>query len=186
MKQFLTPIACALATAIVIVLGFAAIKPATFRVERKTLIAAPPELIFPYLDDLHRWAAWSPWERMDPDMKRSYAGAVHGPGATYTWQGHHTVGSGRMTIIETKPDERVTLALDFLKPMASHSHVVYRLRPAEQGTEVSWEMDGPNNFVGKFISVFADMDRLIGDEFDSGLANLKRLVETDSAAASRR
>jgi hypothetical protein len=183
MKQLLPPIACALAIAIVVVLGFAAIKPATFRVERKTLITAPAAVIFPYLEDLHRWALWSPWENVDPGMQRRYAGAAHGPGAIYAWHGDKKVGAGRMTITDITPNERVALALEFLEPMASHSHVVYSLKPVGHDTEVSWEMDGPNNFVGKIISVFADMDGMIGDQFDTGLKNLKRVAEGGRASA---
>ena len=158
------------------VLVFAATKPDTFRVQRSASIKAPPEKISAVLSDFHGWQAWSPWEKMDPAMKRSYSGAEKGKGAAYAWEGNGKVGQGRMEIIDAAPS-RVALDLDFVKPFEGHNKVVFTLAPQGDATEVNWAMQGPMPYVSKVISVFCDMDGMIGKEFENGLANLKTLTE---------
>lgn len=158
------------------VLLLASRKPETFRVERRAVIAAPPSAVFPNLDDFHRWSAWSPWEKLDPDMKRTFGGPERGVGATYAWQGNGKAGEGRMEIVETVPDERVTLALEFVKPFPATNTTTFTLTPRDGGTEVVWALEGRNTFMGKVFSVFADMDSMVGKDFDEGLRNLERVA----------
>jgi uncharacterized protein YndB with AHSA1/START domain len=160
-----------------VVLGLAATKPDAYRVERSADIAAPPEEIYGHIADLHRWAAWSPWERIDPAMQRTFSGAESGTGAVYEWAGNSDIGKGRMEIEDTTPPNRLALKLEFLEPFESQARVDFTLEPAGGGTRVTWAMEGQNLFVGKVIGVFVDMDRMIGDQYELGLANLKTLAE---------
>jgi hypothetical protein len=184
MKKVLLGIVGAIALAIIVVIGLAASKPDSFRVARKTTIAAPPEAIYPYVDDFHNWSKWSPWEKLDPKMNRDFGGSPSGPGATYGWTGNNEVGEGKMTIIDAHPNQQVRIKLEFIKPFESTNTAIYDLQPTTGGTEVTWAMEGPNSFVGKLFSVFADMDSMIGKDFESGLANLKRVSESGPASAA--
>jgi hypothetical protein len=158
-------------------LGFAATKPDTFRVERATSIKAPPEKIFPLINDLRSWGAWSPWEKLDPTMKRTYSGAANGLGAVYEWEGDGKVGAGRMEITESSPSSRVILKLDFLKPFEAHNVAEYTLEAKGDSTNITWAMHGPSPFVSKVMQVFFSMDRMVGKDFETGLANLKAIAE---------
>jgi carbon monoxide dehydrogenase subunit G len=159
------------------ILLFAATKPDTFRVRREIGINAPPEKIFPFLNDFRRWGTWSPWEKMDPAMKRTYSGAAIGKGAVYEWEGNSKVGSGRMEIVESSAPSRVRIKLDFLKPFEAHNTADFTLEPQGGVTKVSWVMDGPAPFVSKVMQVFMSMDRMVGKDFEAGLANLKAAAE---------
>ena len=165
-----------LALAIAGVLGFAATKPDFFRVQRSASIKAPPEKIAAVLADFHGWDAWSPWEKMDPAMKRSYSGAPKGKGAVYAWEGNGKVGQGRMEITDAAP-ARVAMNLDFVKPFEAHNKVEFLLAPKGDATEVSWSMVGPVPYFAKVLHVFVDMDRMVGGQFEAGLANLKAVAE---------
>jgi hypothetical protein len=158
------------------VLLFAASKPDTFRVQRAASIKAPPEKIAAVLGDFHAWQAWSPWEKMDPAMKRSYSGAEKGKGAAYAWEGNGKVGQGRMEITDAAPS-RVALNLDFIKPFEAHNKVVFTLTPKGDATEVNWAMQGPVPYMAKIVHVFMDMDSMVGKDFEAGLANLKTIAE---------
>jgi hypothetical protein len=158
------------------VLIFAATKPDMFRVTRSASIKAPPEKIQAQLADFHGWQAWSPWEKMDPAMKRSFGGAEKGKGATYAWEGNDKVGQGRMEITESTP-QKVALDLDFVKPFEAHNQVSFSLAPKGEATEVTWSMVGPVPYFAKIIHVFVDMDRMVGGDFEAGLANLKTVTE---------
>jgi len=158
------------------VLVFAATKPDTFRVQRSASIKAPPEKIAAVLGDFHAWQAWSPWEKMDPAMKRSYSGAEKGKGAAYAWEGNGKVGQGRMEITDAAPS-RVALNLDFIKPFEAHNKVVFTLTPKGDATEVNWAMQGPVPYMAKIVHVFMDMDSMVGKDFEAGLANLKTITE---------
>lgn len=173
----LKKIAIAAAVVVAGVLGYAATRPDTFRVERTATVKAPPEKIYPLITDFHAWSGWSPWERMDPAVKRTYGGAPSGVGAEYAWDGDKNVGKGTMRIVEAAPPSRVVVQLDFEKPFEGHSTAQFTLVPAGDGTAVTWAMRGENGFVGKLISVFVSMDRMIGHQFEAGLANLKALAE---------
>jgi len=158
------------------VLIFAATKPDVFRVHRSASIKAPPEKIAAVLTDFRRWEAWSPWEKMDPAMKRSYGGAEKGKGATYAWEGNGKVGQGRMEITESAP-QKVAMDLDFVKPFEAHNKVAFVLAPKGDATEVTWSMIGPVPYFAKIMHVFVDMDRMVGGQFETGLANLKAIAE---------
>ena len=169
-------IAAVVALLIAAVLIFAATRPDTFRVQRATSIKAPPQKIAAVLSDFHDWQAWSPWEKMDPAMQRSYSGAAKGKGAVYSWEGNKDVGQGRMEITEATPT-RVAMDLEFVKPFAAHNKVVFTLAPKGDATEVSWDMQGPLPYVAKLVHLFLDMDGMVGKQFETGLANLKTLTE---------
>jgi len=158
-------------------LGYAATKPDTFRVERAVSINAPPERIFPLVNDFHSWGSWSPYEHRDPAMKRTYSGAPSGKGAVYEWDGDSNVGQGRMEITETSPPAAVTIKLDFLEPFEGHNTAAFTLQPRGDSTYVTWAMYGPNTYTGKVISVFLDVDNMVGKDFETGLANLKTAAE---------
>ena len=170
-------IAIVVAVLIAAFLGFAATRPGTYRVERAASIQAPPEKIFAQINDLHRWVSWSPWEKLDPAMKRTYSGAEAGTGAAYEWEGNSDVGKGRMEIAESSPPSKVVLDLHFSDPFESQSTAEFTLEPAGDSTNVTWTMHGPNNYIAKVIGIFVSMDRMIGGEFERGLANLKALAE---------
>ena len=175
--KVLAVIALILLVAIVVVLVLAARKPAGFRIERATSIKAPPDKIFALINDFRNWRAWSPWERMDPNLRRSYSGAERGEGAVYEWEGNSKVGKGRMEIVEAPPPSRVAIKLDFLKPFEAHNTAEFTLVPRGDATEVTWAMHGPNLFIGKVMGVFMSMDRMFGKDFEAGLANLKAAAE---------
>jgi uncharacterized protein YndB with AHSA1/START domain len=158
-------------------LGLAAIQPDGFRVQRSASIKAPPEKIFPLISDFRRWSAWSPWERLDPAMKRGYDGPTSGKGAVYEWSGNREVGAGRMEIVEAAAPSKVGIKLDFLAPFEAHNFAEFTLVSAGDGTTVTWAMYGPNTFVSKLMSVFVSMDGMVGGYFESGLANLKAASE---------
>ena len=158
-------------------LGFAATKPATFRVRRAASIKARPEKVFPFLADFHQWTSWSPWEKLDPALQRTYGGAASGKGAVYEWEGNKKVGKGRMEITEAQPPSKLTIKLDFLKPFEAHNVTEFALDGKADTTDVTWSMTGPNTFMTKVMSLFTSMDRMIGKDFEAGLANLKALAE---------
>ena len=159
------------------VLGYAATLPATFHVQRAARIQAPPEKVFALIDDFHAWGAWSPWEKIDPALKRSYSGAPSGEGAVYAWEGNQNVGSGRMRIVESEPPSKLVIELDFLEPFEAHNTAVFRLDGEGDATHVTWSMDGANTYLSKLIGIFLDMDAMIGGNFETGLANLKAEAE---------
>ena len=159
------------------VLVLAAIKPDTFRVQRTAAIKAPPEKIFALIDDFKAWGTWSPWENKDPAMKRTYGATTRGKGATYAWEGNKDVGQGSMEIAASTPPSRIALKLDFLKPFEAHNSVEFTLAPAGDTTKVTWEMQGPTPFFAKIVHVFINMDRMVGKDFETGLANLKAAAE---------
>lgn len=177
LKTILLGLAAVLVTGIAAVLILAAMKPDNFRVRRSIAINAPAERVFPLIADFRAWDAWSPWEKKDPAMKRSFGGAQSGAGATYAWEGNKEVGQGSMRIVEAQAPEKVALKLDFLKPFEAHNDVVFALAPQGQATRVTWTMTGPTPFLGKIVHVFLDMDKMVGGDFEAGLAALKAAAE---------
>jgi hypothetical protein len=167
----------ALAVLIAGVLIYAATKPDTFRVQRATSIKAPPDKIFPLISDLRGWGAWSPYEKKDPAMKRTYGGAASGKGAVYALEGNKNVGSGRMEITDTSPPSKIVIKLDFIRPFEGHNIAEFTLEPKGDATNVTWVMHGPAPFVSKIMQVFIDMDRMIGKDFEDGLSNLRTVAE---------
>jgi len=162
---------------VVAVLAYATTKPDAFMVERSTTIKAPPEKVFAVIDDFHNWSSWSPWEKLDAAMTRTHSGAAAGKGAVYEWTGNSKVGTGRMEITESSPTSRVGIKLDFLKPFEAHNVAEFTLAPAGDSTKVTWTMRGPSPYMAKVMGVFASMDRMVGGDFETGLANLKRIAE---------
>jgi len=173
----LRKIALVVVLAIAVLLVFAATRPDTFRVERTARIEAPAEKIFPLIDDFHRWGAWSPYEKLDPGMKRSFGGAASGKGATYAWQGNGQAGAGRMEIVESAPSSKVAIQLDFIEPFEGHNMAEFTLQPQGGATQVTWAMHGPSPYVARLMGIFFNMDRMIGKDFEAGLANLKAATE---------
>jgi uncharacterized protein YndB with AHSA1/START domain len=167
----------AVVVAIVAVLVLAATRPDVFRMERTVAIKAPAEKIFPFINDFHRWAAWSPWEKMDPALKRTFNGPPAGKGTQYAWEGNSKVGSGSMEITESSPSGKIVVKLDFLKPFEAHNTAEFTLVPGGDSTTVTWAMYGPVPYMAKIIHVFFSMDRMVGGQFEEGLANLKAAAE---------
>ena len=159
------------------ILGFAATKPDQFRVERSISIKAPAEKIFPHINNFHQWEAWSPYEKLDPAMKRTFSGTESGVGAIYAWQGDPKVGAGRMEILESTPSSSIKIKLDFHEPMEGHDRAEFTLAPQGDSTTVTWAMSGPAAYIMKVMGVFFDMDHMIGKDFETGLSNLKTLTE---------
>jgi hypothetical protein len=159
------------------ILIFAATKPDRFRVQRAAGIKAPPEKLFALINDLQRWGIWSPWEKKDPSMKRTFGAITSGKGATYAWEGNKDVGQGSMEITEAVANSRIALKLDFLKPFEAHNTVEFMLEPKGDLTNVSWTMEGPTPYFAKIIHVFFNMDNMVGKDFEAGLANLKEAAE---------
>jgi uncharacterized protein YndB with AHSA1/START domain len=158
-------------------LVYAATKPDTFRVARSASIKAPPEKVFALLNDFQRWDAWSPWEKKDPAMKRTFSVVTSGKGAQYAWEGNREVGQGRMEIAESVPPSKVAIKLDFAKPFEAHNLVEFRLEPKGDVTNITWAMQGNTPYFAKIIHVFFNMDRMVGKDFETGLGNLKTVAE---------
>jgi hypothetical protein len=152
--------------------------PSTYTVERTVTIRARAEEVYPHIADFHRWTAWSPWEDMDPDLRRDYSGPESGTGAVYTWSGNRKAGEGRMEITGTDEPNRVAIALQFVKPFRSSSETVFLVEPDGDGTTVTWRMTGPSTLMTKVMGLFTSMDSMIGPDFEKGLDRLRDTVET--------
>ena len=162
-------------------LGFAATRPDTFRVQRTKTVQAPPERVFALIDDFRKWGSWSPYEKLDPTMKRTYSGAAKGKGAVYEWAGKGKAGEGRMEITDTSAPSKVTIQLDFSKPFEGHNIAEFTLEANGGSTSVTWAVGGPQSYVAKVMTIFFSMDRLLGHEFEAGLASLKAIAEKQIA-----
>ena len=173
----LKTIAIVIAVLVAAVLVYTAMQPDTFRVERSIVIKAPPEKIFPNINGFHQWEAWSPWEKIDPAIKRTYSGAESGKGAAYGWQGNKDVGTGRMEIVESTPSSNVLIKIDFMEPFEGHDMVQFTLAPQGDGTKVTQAMYGPNPFLAKLMGLFFSMDKMVGQKYEEGLASLKAIAE---------
>ncbi len=166
-----------LAAIIVIFLGLVALRPSEFRVVRSATISAPAPEVFAQVNNFHNWEAWSPWAKLDPGIGQTYEGPDAGEGATYKWSGNSEVGEGVMTITESRPNDLIRIKLEFLKPFAATDTAEFTFEPEGGQTMVTWSMEGKNNFIAKAIGMFMDMDKMIGSQFEAGLANLKSVVE---------
>jgi uncharacterized protein YndB with AHSA1/START domain len=162
---------------VLILVVLAARKPDAFRVQRATTIQAPPEKVFPLVNDFRAWESWSPWDKIDPNLKRTYAGPASGTGTVYEWRGNKKVGQGRMEIKEAVAPNRVAIQLDFLKPFEAHHRAEFTMTPRGGGTTVTWDMHGRQPFLLKVMTLFMSMDKMVGKDFEKGLANLKALAE---------
>src|SRR5450432_883692 len=178
MFEIIAIIAVVLAIVVAIVLILAATKPNTFSVQRATTVRAPPERIFPLINDFHQWGSWSPYENKDPAMKRSYSGASSGKGAVYGWEGNKNVGSGRMEILDASAPSKIVIKLDFFAPFEGHNTAEFTMLPQGDATIVTWLMHGPAPFMNRMMQVFMNLDHMVGKDFEVGLANMKRITET--------
>jgi len=174
LKRVLLGLVVIVAAVVVIV----AVQPAEFRVVRSAAMSAPAPVVFAQANDFHNWQAWSPWAKRDPAMKQTFEGAPAGSGAVYTWSGNRDVGEGRMTITESRPSELVRIRLEFLKPFAATNTAEFTFKPQGDQTLVTWSMAGRNGFVGKAIGLLMNMDKLVGGDFEKGLAQMKSIVES--------
>ncbi len=165
-------IALALVVAAFALAAVVATRPSDFRIERSTTINAPADIAYGLVSDFHGWADWSPWEALDPAMKKTFTGQAGEKGSSYEWQGNKDVGEGRMTIVETKPSSLVEIKLEFIKPFAATSQTTLTFEPAGDKTRVTWAMVGQNNFVAKAMTLFMNMDKMVGADFEKGLAKL--------------
>lgn len=173
----LVKVLVALAVLVVAGVVVVATRPSEFRVTRTGTISAPPAVVFAQVNDFHKWEAWNPWGKLDPAMKQSYEGAPAGVGAVYTWAGNSQVGEGRMTLTESRPNELIRIKMEFLKPFAATSTAEFTFRPEGNGTAVTWSMEGQNNFMAKTMHLVMNMDRMIGGQFEKGLAAMKSVAE---------
>jgi uncharacterized protein YndB with AHSA1/START domain len=165
---------------IVVFLVVAALQPSAFRVVRSATVAAPPAAVFEQINNLQNWNAWSPWAKLDPEAKNTFAGPPSGVGASFGWAGNSQVGEGKMTITESQPPERVVMRLEFVKPFAATSTTEFTLKPEGDKTSVTWSMAGQNNFVGKCMSLLMNCDKMVGGQFEQGFNNLRAIVEPKS------
>jgi uncharacterized protein YndB with AHSA1/START domain len=176
----LKKIGLGLAALVGVLIAVIATRPSTFHIERSVTIAAPAEVVFPLVNDFHQWGGWSPWDGRDPNQQRTFEGPDSGKGAIYGWSGNKEVGKGRMTILESTPNERAHIQLDFIEPWAATNTVTFTLKPAEGGVALTWGMDGNHDFMGKAFALFMDMDAMLGKDFDQGLAGIKKLAEAEA------
>ncbi|MBM9575861.1 SRPBCC family protein [Leptospira sp. 201903070] len=177
LKLILLSIAGLLIVVIAILLLIASMKPDDFRYQRSISIQASPEKIFPLINDFHTWAQWSPWEKVDPSMKRTYGGPVNGVGTIYEWDGDKNIGKGRMEITNSIPSSKITIQLDFMAPFEAHNTAEFTLEKKGDSTQVTWVMFGKNQLISKIMSIFLNMDEMIGKQFETGLNNLKTIGE---------
>jgi hypothetical protein len=172
------PILAAAAVLVALFVLVVVTRPARFRIERSIAIAAPPERAFAQVNDFRNWVGWSPWEKMDPAMKKTFDGAAAGAGSIYSWVGNSKVGEGRMTIERSEAPSVVGLKLEFLKPWQATNATTFSFVPADGGTKVTWAMEGENRTFGaKAFAVVMNMDKLVGRDFERGLASLKSIAE---------
>ncbi|HET8710704.1 MAG TPA: SRPBCC family protein [Spongiibacteraceae bacterium] len=172
----LKTIALILIVVIIGVLLFAATRPDSFRVERSIRIDTTPEKISALVEDFHAWQQWSPWENIDPNLKRNYSGAARGVGAAYAWEGNNEVGSGRMEILSATLT-KIIIQLDFIKPFAAQNTAEFTFKQEGASTEVIWAMYGPSPYVSKLMGLIFSMDKMVGSSFETGLKNLKTAAE---------
>ncbi len=173
LKKILIGLGAALAVLVVVI----ALQPSSFRIQRSIAMSAPPEAAFAHVNDFHRWEAWSPWEKLDPQLKRTYDGAPAGVGSKYAWSGNDDVGSGRMTIERSMPGALVQIKLEFLEPFEATNTTTFTFTKTPSGNETTWTMEGESNFVSKAMGLFMDMDKLVGADFERGLQALKTAAE---------
>jgi hypothetical protein len=180
-KKILIGLAAVLAIFAVVV----ALQPSHFTYTRSATIAAAPSAVFPHVNDVRKWEAWSPFAKIDPNMKMTYKGPSAGVGAVAAWAGNRDAGEGSMTITESRASELVRFRLDFVKPMAATSTAEFTFKPQGNGTVVSWSMSGESNFMCKAVGLFVNCDKMIGAEFEKGLADLKKIAEAPAATVAQ-
>jgi len=178
-KKIVVGVFAAIAALVILFAIVVALQPEDFRVSRTAKMNAPPSAVFAQVNDYHNWDAWSPWAKLDPDAKVTFEGPSSGTGAKFSWSGNDKVGEGRQTIVESKPDELIRINLELEKPFKGNSTAEFTFKPENDQTVVTWTMFGKNNFMGKAVSLFMDCDKMVGGEFEKGLANMKAIVEAN-------
>ena len=173
LRKIVAVFGVAIAIFIVVVL----LQPGEFRIARSASISAPPSTLYDMLTDFHVWDAWSPWSKLDPEMTKTISGPAKGKGAVYEWSGNEKVGQGRMEITDTRENAEVVMALQFVTPFEANNVTTFTLAPDPKGTRVTWAMTGKNGFMSKMFGLFMDVDKMVGKQFEEGLANLQRLAE---------
>ena len=173
----LKTILIALVVIVVLFLVVVAMQQSEFQIARTTTISAPASVVFAQVNDFHKWEAWNPWGKIDPAMKQTYEGEPAGVGAIYTWAGNREVGEGGMTITESRPNDLIRIKLEFFKPFAATNNVEFTFKPEGDQTAVTWSMTGKNNFIAKAVHLVMDMDKMVGGQFEKGLASLKSVAE---------
>jgi hypothetical protein len=171
------------AAAVAVFLAVVATRPSEFKVERSATVPAPPAVVYAQVADFGRWGAWSPWEKLDPSMKKEVTGTPGAAGHSYHWVGNKQVGEGRMTIVAARPGAGVDIKLEFLQPWQATNATTLATAAEGAGTRVTWTMTGTNNFMLKAVTLFMDMDKQIGGDFERGLASLKAVSEAEAARA---
>jgi len=177
MRKKILIVLAALAAIVIVFLIIVAMQPPEFRVTRSATVATAPTEVFPHVNELKKWDAWSPWAKLDPNAKHGFEGPAAGTGSAMTWAGNNEVGEGRMTITESRPSELVRFRLEFYKPMAGTSDAEFTFKPQGNQTEVTRTMTGTNNFIAKAMCTVMNMDKMIGGQFEQGLASLKSIAE---------
>ena len=172
------PIILALAVIAILFIVLITGQPDEFKVSRSATISAPPEKVFPHVNDLHKWETWSPWARLDPAAKSIFSGPDAGTGAAMRWEGNNKVGVGTMTITDSKPSETIRFRLNFEKPMKATNSAEFTFKPDGGQTSVTWSMAGKNSLGGKIFGLLMNCEKMVGGQFERGLANLKSVVET--------
>jgi len=176
----LTPLLIAVAAILVLLVLIVAMQPADFRIERSSTMSAPPTAVFAQVNDFHNWQAWSPWAKMDPNMKLVFDGAPAGSGAIYSWVGNKKVGEGSMTIFDSKPGQLVRIKLEFLKPFKATNTAEFTFAPQGNQTLTTWAMTGRKNFMFKAFGLLMNMDKMVGPDFERGLAQMKAIAEASA------
>ncbi|MFL5243495.1 MAG: SRPBCC family protein [Gemmataceae bacterium] len=166
-----------IAAVVLALVGFIAMRRADFCITRSATMSAPPAAVFAQVNDFHNWDAWSPWAKLDPNMKQTYEGAPAGTGAVYMWNGDNKVGEGRMTILESQPSHLIRIKLEFMRPFAATNISEFTFKPEDNKTVVTWSMSGRHNFMAKAFMLFMNMDKMVGGDFEKGLASMKAIVE---------
>ncbi len=173
LKNILITVAIIISVLAVVV----ALQPAEFRVARSAIMSAPAQVVYAQVEDLRKWEAWNPWQKIDPAMKLTFAGPATGPGASYSWVGNNQVGEGRLTIIESRPNDLVRIKIEFMKPFAATNTAQFTFKPEGDKTAVTWSMQGNNNFIAKALHLVMNMDKMVGGQFEKGLADMKLVAE---------
>jgi uncharacterized protein YndB with AHSA1/START domain len=180
-KKILIGVPVVLLLLVAVFASVVAMQPNDFKVTRSAQIAAPPEKVFEQVNDFHNWDAWSPWAKLDPDAKNSFDGPTEGKGASFAWSGNNQIGEGHMTILDSRPNELVSIDLVFDRPKQDPALTEFTLQPEGDQTNVTWTMSGKHTFMSKAICMFMNMDKMVGGSFEEGLAKMKEIVETDSS-----
>jgi Polyketide cyclase / dehydrase and lipid transport len=177
MLEIIIYIVIGLAVLIGIFVAIVAMQPSAFRIERSATMSAPAAAAFAQVNDFHNWDGWSPWAKLDPTMKQTYEGSAAGTGAKYSWLGNKQVGEGRMAITESRPNEFIRIDLQFIQPFKASNISEFSFKPDGQKTTVTWSMTGTKNFIFKAMGLFMSMDKMVGKDFEKGLASIREIVE---------